>query len=152
MNDNTTLSAARLLMTNIFRIRFRLGEFDPPEGQPYCDYSVKDDLNNAEGTPCSPILGTPCLHHYRYSVLTPSEMLRAHPIFSTPCSHYPRSPTRTRKPLPGTPCSPILGTPCLHHPKYSAHHPRYSLLIILGTPCLHHPRYSVLTILGTLCS
>ena len=38
----------------------------------------------------SPIPGAPCSHHSRCSVLTPSQVLRAHPILGTPFSAHPR--------------------------------------------------------------
>jgi hypothetical protein len=46
VNGNTTLAAARNLLANIMRVRFRLGLFDPPAGQRYLNYSDAD-INDA---------------------------------------------------------------------------------------------------------
>ena len=40
LNDNTTFPLVQTLLANVFRIRFRLGEFDPPENQPYLNYNL----------------------------------------------------------------------------------------------------------------
>ena len=42
MGGNVTLAAARRLVANTLRIRFRLGTFDPPAGQPYLSYGEAD--------------------------------------------------------------------------------------------------------------
>lgn len=47
VNGNTTLQGAQQLLTNTMRIRFRLGLFDPPQGQVYLTYG-EGDINNAE--------------------------------------------------------------------------------------------------------
>ena len=48
VNRNTTLALARRLLRNAMRVRMRTGEFDPPEGQRYLNFSVARDLNDAE--------------------------------------------------------------------------------------------------------
>jgi xylan 1,4-beta-xylosidase len=50
VNGNTTLALAQRLLANIMRVRMRLGNFDPPAGQPYLSYTVADintDLDRA---------------------------------------------------------------------------------------------------------
>lgn len=42
MGGNVTLDAARRLVANTLRVRFRLGTFDPPAGQPYLAYGEAD--------------------------------------------------------------------------------------------------------------
>lgn len=42
IQGNATTEGARKLASNIFRIRMRLGQFDPAEGQPYLHYTQTD--------------------------------------------------------------------------------------------------------------